>query len=275
MLEIQQLESWLWDAACAIRGPVDAPRFKDYILPLVFLKRLSDVFDDELEQLTEEYGDRERLAGIYQLLRSTYEARPLATVDFMRKTAHLVQEQTRLETVREPGAVYLLGVEHLDALAAEERPDIIKVFNLLKEIQDIVERQGEQQPYLLSIGERAEEIARAFRERQSTTQQTLQMLLEGPVREIREAEAARRQSDLDPESFAVFWLLSREGVRDARQVAWQMADARSRYPHWATSEAQERELRRRMTGILLQSGLDPERAPGVVERLLRLLRRET
>jgi len=242
-----------------------------------FFSELQDLYeilspDPFMRPFLEDY---QRLAGIYQLLRSTYEARPLATVDFMRKTAHLVQEQTRLETVREPGAVYLLGVEHLDALAAEERPDIIKVFNLLKEIQDIVERQGEQQPYLLSIGERAEEIARAFRERQSTTQQTLQMLLEGPVREIREAEAARRQSDLDPESFAVFWLLSREGVRDARQVAWQMADARSRYPHWATSEAQERELRRRMTGILLQSGLDPERAPGVVERLLRLLRRET
>ncbi len=62
MLEIQQLETWLWDAACAIRGPVDAPRFKDYILPLVFLKRLSDVFDDELEQLAEEYGSRETAA---------------------------------------------------------------------------------------------------------------------------------------------------------------------------------------------------------------------
>ncbi len=66
MLEIQQLESWLWDAACAIRGPVDAPRFKDYILPLVFLKRLSDVFDDELEQLAEEYGGRETAARVVE-----------------------------------------------------------------------------------------------------------------------------------------------------------------------------------------------------------------
>jgi type I restriction-modification system DNA methylase subunit len=42
------LETWLWDAACAIRGSTDAPKFKDFILPLVFFKRLSDVFDDEL-----------------------------------------------------------------------------------------------------------------------------------------------------------------------------------------------------------------------------------
>jgi type I restriction enzyme M protein len=51
MLEIGTLETWLWEAACIIRGAIDAPKFKDYILPLIFLKRLSDVFDDELEQL--------------------------------------------------------------------------------------------------------------------------------------------------------------------------------------------------------------------------------
>jgi type I restriction enzyme M protein len=58
MLDIQTLESWLWDAACVIRGPVDAPKFKDYILPLVFLKRLSDVFEDEVAHLAEEFGGR-------------------------------------------------------------------------------------------------------------------------------------------------------------------------------------------------------------------------
>jgi type I restriction enzyme M protein len=47
----------LWDAACVIRGPLDAPKFKDYILPLIFLKRLSDIFDDEIAGLAEEYGD--------------------------------------------------------------------------------------------------------------------------------------------------------------------------------------------------------------------------
>ena len=57
-LDITTLESWSWDAACVIRGPVDAPKFKDYILPLVFLKRLSDVFEDELTRLAEELAAR-------------------------------------------------------------------------------------------------------------------------------------------------------------------------------------------------------------------------
>jgi len=52
------MEQMLWDAACSIRGEKDAAKFKDYLLPLLFLKRLSDVFDDELDRLAEEYGDR-------------------------------------------------------------------------------------------------------------------------------------------------------------------------------------------------------------------------
>ncbi len=57
-LDLKTLEGWLWDAACQIRGPLDAPKFKDYILPLVFLKRLSHVFDDEVQRVADEVGDR-------------------------------------------------------------------------------------------------------------------------------------------------------------------------------------------------------------------------
>ncbi|MFN5471388.1 MAG: N-6 DNA methylase [Pseudanabaena sp.] len=58
-LDISTIETWLWDAACVIRGATDAPKFKDYILPLVFYKRLSDVFDDEFEQKVQEFGDED------------------------------------------------------------------------------------------------------------------------------------------------------------------------------------------------------------------------
>lgn len=49
----KSLESWIWDAACSIRGAKDAPNYKEYILPLIFTKRLCDVFDDELNRLHE------------------------------------------------------------------------------------------------------------------------------------------------------------------------------------------------------------------------------
>ena len=58
-LDLPTLETWLLDAANTIRGASDAPKFKDFILPLIFYKRLSDVFDDEFAKQIEEFGDEE------------------------------------------------------------------------------------------------------------------------------------------------------------------------------------------------------------------------
>src|ERR671939_151159 len=65
-LDISTLETWLWDAACAIRGATDAPKYKDFILPLVFYKRLSDVFDDEFAEQVKQFGDEETAREIIQ-----------------------------------------------------------------------------------------------------------------------------------------------------------------------------------------------------------------
>jgi type I restriction enzyme M protein len=52
------LEAWIWEAACSIRGAKDAPKYKDFILPLIFAKRLCDVFDDELNRIASKVGSR-------------------------------------------------------------------------------------------------------------------------------------------------------------------------------------------------------------------------
>lgn len=69
----KSLESWIWDAACSIRGAKDAPKYKDYILPLIFTKRLCDVFDDELNRIAAEVGSRQKafqlVAADHKLVR--------------------------------------------------------------------------------------------------------------------------------------------------------------------------------------------------------------
>src|SRR5215217_2900141 len=58
MIELGRLESHLWEAANILRGPVDAADFKTYIFPLLFFKRISDVYDEEFDTaLRESDGD--------------------------------------------------------------------------------------------------------------------------------------------------------------------------------------------------------------------------
>ena len=123
MLDISTLENWLWEAACAIRGPVDAPKFKDYILPLIFLKRLSDVFDDEIERLSAEYGSRD-LA-----LRLLEQERQSGQVHLVR---FYLPENARWQAIRQHG-VSGLGQFLTDAVRdiARENPSLQGVINMV------------------------------------------------------------------------------------------------------------------------------------------------
>jgi len=55
----RELENYLWGAAIVLRGLIDAGDYKQYIFPLVFLKRISDVYDEEHAAAMEVYEDEE------------------------------------------------------------------------------------------------------------------------------------------------------------------------------------------------------------------------
>jgi type I restriction enzyme M protein len=58
-LSQEELEKYLWGAAILLRGYIDASDYKQFIFPLLFFKRICDVYDEEYEQALKEYGDEE------------------------------------------------------------------------------------------------------------------------------------------------------------------------------------------------------------------------
>jgi type I restriction-modification system methyltransferase subunit len=58
----EELERYLWSSAVLLRTHIDAGAYKQYIFPLLFFKRICDVYDEECAQILKEYdGDTEAL----------------------------------------------------------------------------------------------------------------------------------------------------------------------------------------------------------------------
>ena len=59
LVTLNELENHLWESANILRGPVDAADFKTYIFPLLFFKRICDVWDEEYQEIVDETGDEQ------------------------------------------------------------------------------------------------------------------------------------------------------------------------------------------------------------------------
>ena len=56
-ITLDELKSYLWQSAVLLRNSIDAGAYKQYIFPLMFFKRICDVYDEETAKAIEEYGD--------------------------------------------------------------------------------------------------------------------------------------------------------------------------------------------------------------------------
>lgn len=56
-ITLDELKSYLWNSAVLLRSNIDAGAYKQYIFPLLFFKRICDVYDEETAAAVEKYGD--------------------------------------------------------------------------------------------------------------------------------------------------------------------------------------------------------------------------
>jgi type I restriction enzyme R subunit len=154
------------------------------------------------------------LLELYALIRNAYSTSVMVDRELTAKTRTLLRAHSGTSYLAVPGAIHALGPAELAALKASDADDTVKVLNLRKVLAELVARDGRAQPFLLSIGDRAEALAQAYEERQLTTQQALAQF-EQLALEFVEADDERQRLGLDANAFAVYTALNpfmRDGV---------------------------------------------------------------
>ena len=215
--------------------------------------------------------DYQALATLYGLIRNAHSNRPsYIDKEFTTKTRKLLQEHTEGDLFALPNAVYELNETTLREMDQSDTSDAVKVINLRKALHQKVIDEGESNPYLISIGERAEAITEAYENRQMTTQEALAEFRRS-AEEYARAAREQVQMDLDNNTYAVYTVL-RNVIDDVNPEQARAVDqVFAQFPDYRWDDHQQSQLRGTLYKTL-ELSVDIKTKIEITNKLLRLER---
>jgi type I restriction enzyme R subunit len=219
-------------------------------------------------QLRDYIDDYNHLADLYVMLRNAYGKKTTFLGDIAHKTEMLVRENAAAHGLDKLSKTVEFDEAALKALKDEKGSDNGKVINLVKSVVTSAGERGAKEPYLISIGERAENIMTALEDRQISTGEAMAKI-ESLMEEKLKAEKARKESGLDPDTFEIFWFLQQQEIPNAVLLAKEISAVYGRFPNFASNADEQRQLKAEIYKSLLRE-VSGKRMVEIGEELLRL-----
>ncbi|WP_447734940.1 type I restriction endonuclease subunit R [Rhodanobacter soli] len=259
----KQLETLLYDVFLA---PEARQEFNDSYRQI---ESLYEILSPSPE-LREHIETFQRLVDLYLMVRNAYSSPSRFYEDVARKTEQMVRDMASSDGGITTGKVVEFDLKTLQALRSEG-DDNAAVINLVRAIETEAEENADQQPVLLDIAQRAAAILDALEQRTIHTQQAIEQL-SLLVGEREQADAEREKLGLDPATFAVYWHLQGDGIKDALPVASEIMAAAAKYPSHRDNDDELRQLKSEIYRSLVTRGTDGAQMVRLGDAVLRMLR---
>ena len=162
--------------------------------------------------------------------------------ELLRKTDALIRKHVEAAPVVDTLPLYPINRDIANVVKADNVSDRVKVTNLYRSLIVHIEQYQQEQPYLISIGERVEVVIQRLRDRQISVEAVLEQLGD-LAEEAVTAEAQQAESDLTRGEFALYWVLKGQGVVGPETAAQTAHRVLAEHPGWPYNAGLERKVR--------------------------------
>jgi len=216
-------------------------------------------------------ADYRHLSDIYFKVRNAFAKRVTADREFLRKTNELVRDYVSGENIQGGFDYFEINEEGLKRIQKLNKPDNVKVINLIKSIQKYVkENSGDLSLIPLSV--RAEMVKAMYDERQKNTKDALLELTAIFENELK-AQQEKKAKGFDGLTAFIYNIVMDKKLPDAEATARKIRKTFNQYPHWQSSESEARELRIALYGVVGDVEKDENKVLDFVGNLFDLLER--
>lgn len=208
-------------------------------------------------------------SAVYQVVRNAYAKRIQVDREFQRKTNELVQSKISGTAPVFNNEFFEINEETIQKIKDTQKNDNTRVINLIKSIEKIAEEESDD-PFLIGIKERAEQVEENYEDRQITTQQALD-----EIRKLFEEDVKRKKEQsekgFDGLTFFIYRLLLDKEIKNSDKVTKEIKEEFINHPNWKTSEKELRELRQAIYFALLSEDDDIDKVANFVDELFHHL----
>jgi type I restriction enzyme R subunit len=248
----------------------DKERRKEFFKEYKEMEMLYEIIspDSFLRPFINDYAS---LSGIYEVVRNAYARRVYVDRGFQRKTNELVQRHIGAAMENPANEYIAIDRSTIETIKAKAEGKATKVINLIKSIQKTAEEQSDD-PFLIALAERARAVQESFEDRQTTTEEALADLLKA-IEKNEQRKKDQAAKGLDGLTYFVLCKLTDDGIPNPETTSKKAAAAFAEFPNWQRSEAELREVRKKVTFALFAEEDDIDKVTTTVEALFSLLQR--
>ncbi len=195
-----------------------------------------------------------RLAEIYEMIRNAYGSPTRFYGELAHKTEHMVREAVASygPIVADKQVEFdLQTLKALQAKAADDSSDNQTIINFVRAIETEADEKATETPVLVDIAQRAQLVLSALEQRTLTTEQAMAQI-ELLVKEREEADVERQKLGLDALTFAIYWQLHKNELKDPLGLAIEIVNAIGRFPNHFDNDDERRQLKAAIYAALLK-----------------------